>query len=101
MPEVETEESIEPIKSLKLQYPLSFKNGDSVKIIDFLRRPQARDLRGIDLQNLKMEEQCKILANITNCSTPQLMRCDMVDMNKLGEILTDFLEGGQETTKTR
>ena len=99
MENAETEESTEIIKSLKLQYPLNFKNGEVITVVDFLRRPQARDLRGIDLQNLKMEEQCKILAHITNCTTPQLMRCDMVDMNKLGEILTDFLEGGQETTK--
>lgn len=98
MENVDTEESVEIIKSLKLQYPLEFKNGDEIKVVDFIRRPQARDLKGMDLQNLKMEEQCKILANITNCTTPQLMRCDMADMTKLGEILTDFLEGGQETT---
>lgn len=87
------------LKSVKLAYPITWGDGEPLKVIDFLRRPQARDLKGLNLQNLKIEDQCKILANITNADAPQLMRCDMFDMTKLGEILTDFLEGGQETGK--
>lgn len=87
----------EPVKSIKLKHPVSWTGGEVIDIVDFHRRVKAKDVKGMDLNNLRMEEQCKILANITNLETPQLYELDLEDMIEVGKVLQDFLGIGQET----
>ena len=94
------EKSKEPIASVKLDHPLELKNGEKLLIVDFFRRPTAGDFRGIkNLTNMVMEDQCKIISNLTDIAPPVLYRLDFSDYERVAGIFTGFLGTGQETTE--
>ena len=93
-----TTESQEPIKTITLEHP--FKFGDeNISQILILRRPKAKDLKGLNMQAMQAEDVCKLLGKISNLSTPQIEEIDLADFNSLGEAMKDFLpntlEGGK------
>jgi len=84
------------ITAVTLEYPVKFGE-ETITVVQIIKRLQAKDLKGINLQNLSVEAQAKLIATISDCEYAEVMKIDMADFNKLTKILLDFLGGGQET----
>lgn len=84
-----------------LQYPVTF-GSDIVTELE-IRRPKAKDIRGLKASTtgeFEFNELLKIVANITDQPDPLIGELDIDDTMALVEKVSSFLAGGQETGKS-
>ncbi len=86
--------------TLKLIHPIEGSEGTETTELKF-RRPKAKDIRGVDLENLDMDGVVAICKKIIVGEPPMLVdEIDLADLVPLAELVADFLEGGPTTGKT-
>jgi len=88
-----------PIKTIKLEYPFEFGK-EEITEVHVMRRPKAKDMKGINLQEMTADAQCKLLGRITNLMTPVIEEFDLADFKTLSEAVADFLPSGLESGET-
>jgi len=89
----------QPVKTVTLKYPYTF--GDkNIKECNFIRRPKAKDLKGLSLTDMKADDQLLLLGKMTDLSTPELGEMDLADFQDVSEALASFLPNTQEAGKT-
>lgn len=88
----------EPVKIFKLQFPFAY--GDTqITECKFMRRPKAKDIKGLKLSDQLADDQYILLGRITDLSTPVIEEMDMADAMSLIKELTDFLPESLRTGK--
>ena len=88
-----------PIKTIVLEYPFEFAK-EQITEVNITRRPKAKDMKGINLQNFTADAQCVLLGRISDLSTPAIEELDLADFKRLSEEVSDFLPSGPEDGKT-
>lgn len=83
-------QSQEPVKTVVLKHPYEFGEKQINECI-FTRRPKAKDLKGLKLNELEAEGQCILLGRVTNLTTPEIEEMDLADFQTVGEALASFL----------
>lgn len=96
----ENQDEKKSIKRIKLEHPYSV-GSKQITEVNFTRRPKARDMKGINPQNMTMDESTLVLGRCTDLSTPELMEMDLDDMSLVGEALSDFLPNTQRIGRER
>lgn len=94
----ETQEKPEPIKVIDLEYPIQIGKEEKAQL-KIMRRPKAKDLKGLNMIQMQSEDVCKLLGRISDFSTPELEELDLMDFNKVGEVMKSFLPSIQEAGK--
>jgi len=89
----------QPVKTITLEFPV--KVGDVEKgTINILRRPKAKDLKGLNMQAMQAEDVCKLLGRISDLSTPEIEEIDLKDFQSIGEAMKEFLPNSLGDGKT-
>lgn len=99
--ESQDKEFKEPIKTIKFEIPLEF-GSETITEINFLRRPKAKDMKGLDPRNLTIDQSMKLLANISDLSVPQIKEMDLDEFNVVSAEMADaFLARSQKIGEGR
>lgn len=78
---------------LKLKHPIQF-GSEEIKIINY-RRPRAKDMRGINMNNLDFGSVLDIFAKMSDQPPPAIDEMDAEDAIKAVEVFSSFLGVGQ------
>lgn len=88
----------EPIKTIPLKHPVQHGN-ETVAALDFMRRPKAKDLRGLPV-NLGFDELMTVLGRMTSQPPSVINELDLEDLMAAVEVVTDFLPSSLPTGAT-
>lgn len=81
---------------VNLKYPVEVKGFEKVNTLTF-RRPKARDLKEVPVENLKMGDMLKLIAKLSNQPMPVIEEMDAADISATSKVISGFLNRGQET----
>jgi len=88
--DTEIQKDEKPIKVIKLDHP--FKCGSKqIDEVVFYRRPLAKHMKGLDINNLGVTGNAKILANVTHTEVHEFENMDLDDFNVCANELNSFL----------
>lgn len=84
----------EPAATLQLQYPITFKSGESITELRF-RRVKMKDMKNLPKDDVS--SAVMLVARLTGEPPSTIDELDAMDMDKAKEILQDFLPKSPET----
>lgn len=96
----ENQDETKGIKKVTLEHPYTFGT-KQITEINFLRRPKAKDMRGIIPQNMTVDETGLVLGRCTDLSTAEVLEMDLDDIALVNEALSSFLPNTQRIGKER